>query len=82
MRHTAIWLTGLLGAALVLPPSLPQTCITRENTLLGRMETTCQDGTRAISRYNALLDRWETTITQGPPQVIPIPQAPWKRERR
>jgi hypothetical protein len=45
------------------------------------METTCPDGTTATSRYDPLLDRWETTITT-PPQVIPVPQPPWKREHR
>jgi hypothetical protein len=81
MRYTAIWLTWLVGATLVLPPSLSQTCIMRENALLGRMATTCPDGTTAISRYDPLLDRWETTITTLP-RVISVPQAPWKREHR
>lgn len=66
MRHTVPWLVkaALLGTTLVLPPSLPQTCTTRENVLLGRMETTCQDGTRIYSRYNELLQRWESTIME------------------
>jgi len=75
-------LLWLLGATLVLPPSLPQTCITVENPVLNRMETSCPDGTTAISRYNALLARWETTIQPGPAQVISVPQPPWKREHR
>jgi hypothetical protein len=82
MRYRVIWLTGLVGATLVLPPSLPQTCITRENSLLDWMETTCPDGTTAISRYDALLDRWETTIQPGPQRVVPVPQPPGKREHR
>ena len=82
MRQTTIWLMWLVGATLVLPPSLPQTCITIENKLLGQMETTCPDGTRAVSHYEALLDRWETTIQPAPSRVIPIPQPPWKQEHR
>jgi hypothetical protein len=41
-------------------------CTTRENTILQRLETLCDDGTRAISRWNAVLERWETTITTSP----------------
>lgn len=88
MRHTAIWLMWLVGMALlgtpfVLPPSLPPTsCATRENKILGRLETECADGTRALSYWNEALRRWETSITPGPSQAVPGHQAPWKREHR
>lgn len=80
MRHTVIWLTWLGGATLLLPPSPPQTCTTVENHMLNRMETSCSDGTSAISRYDPLLDHWETVITR--PLVVPSPPQPWKREHR
>lgn len=84
MSPALAWLVRatLLKVTLVLPPSLPQTCTTVENRVLGRMETTCPDSTTAISRYNAILDRWETTLTPGQPRVITVPRAPWKRGQR
>jgi hypothetical protein len=65
----------LLGAALGLPPAL-QTCTTREDPLLNRLETTCANGTYAISTWDLLLQRWTTTITTlsrglPGPEVLP-----------
>jgi Tfp pilus assembly protein PilX len=41
-------------------------CTTSEEKTLGRLQTLCDDGTRAVSTYNKTLDRWETTITASP----------------
>jgi hypothetical protein len=41
-------------------------CTTTENTILNRLETLCDDGTRATSSWNAILERWETTVQPGP----------------
>jgi len=41
-------------------------CTTYEEKTLKRLQTICDDGTRAVSRYNTVLERWETTITQSP----------------
>jgi hypothetical protein len=34
-----------------------------------RLETPCDDGTRAVSTYNTTLERWDTTITASPRQA-------------
>jgi hypothetical protein len=41
-------------------------CTTTQNTILNRLETLCDDGTRATSYWNAVLERWETTVQPGP----------------
>jgi len=57
--------TLLLAAALTWTP--PSThCITYPEPTMGRQQTICDDGTRAVSTYNRTLNRWETTITPGP----------------
>jgi hypothetical protein len=30
---------------------------------MGRWQTVCDDGTRAVSTYNRTLERWESTVT-------------------
>jgi hypothetical protein len=42
---------------------------TDEEQILGRLQTICDDGTRAVSTDHQTLDRWETTITASPRQV-------------
>jgi hypothetical protein len=44
-------------------------CTTSEVKSLGRYETLCGDGTRAIHTWNRTLDRWESTITPPPGQT-------------
>jgi hypothetical protein len=44
----------------------PVRCTTSEEKTLGRLQTLCDDGTRAISTYNRTLECWDTTII--PPQ--------------
>ena len=41
-------------------------CTTYAEQTLGRLQTLCDDGTRAISTYNRTLERWESTITSSP----------------
>jgi hypothetical protein len=36
---------------------------------LGRLQTLCSDGTRAVSTYHKTLSRWESTITSPPGQT-------------
>jgi hypothetical protein len=39
--------------------------LTYEEKSLGRLQTLCDNGTRAVSTYNRTLDRWDTTITES-----------------
>ena len=60
---------ALLLAAflLVVRPAWSATrCMTYEEKTLGRLQTLCDDGTRAVSNYNQTLERWESTITPPP----------------
>jgi hypothetical protein len=47
----------------------PVRCTTYEEKTLGRLQTLCDDGTRAVSTYNRTLDRWDTTVTPPPGQT-------------
>ena len=47
----------------------PVRCTTYEEKTMGRLQTLCDDGTRAISTYNRTLDRWDTTVTPPPGQT-------------
>ena len=44
----------------------PVRCTTYAEKTLGRLQTLCDDGTRAVSTFNKTLEGWETTITQSP----------------
>ena len=44
-------------------------CTTYGVKFLGRLETLCDDGTRAISTWNKTLFHWESTITPPPGQT-------------
>ena len=41
-------------------------CMTYEEKTLRRLQTLCDDGTRAPSYWNRTLKRWESTITPPP----------------
>jgi hypothetical protein len=58
-------LAGLLGLA---SPGLgvAVSCTTYQEKTLGRLQTLCDDGTRATSYWNRTLERWETTIQPAP----------------
>ena len=61
-------LTTLLALA---SPALagPVRCTTYEERTLGRLQTLCDDGTRAVSTWSSTLQRWDTTITASPRQT-------------
>jgi hypothetical protein len=41
-------------------------CTTYEEKSLGRLQTLCDDGTRAVSTWSPTLGRWDTTVTPPP----------------
>jgi hypothetical protein len=60
----ATWLILMLTS-----PALaggPPRCQTYEEKSLGRLQTLCDDGTRAVSTWNKTLSRWESTVTPPP----------------
>jgi hypothetical protein len=67
----------LLGSGVALAGSVR--CTTYEEKTLNRLQTLCDDGTRAVSTYNRTLSRWESTVT--PPlssirsKIAPKPKA-------
>jgi hypothetical protein len=44
-------------------------CTTYEEKTLGRLQTVCTDGTRAVSTWHRTLERWESTVTPLPGQT-------------
>jgi hypothetical protein len=62
---------ALLALVWALPVEAadPVRCTTYEEKSLDRLQTLCDDGTRAVSTYNKTLDRWDTTITTSPRQA-------------
>jgi hypothetical protein len=58
----------LVGFLLLVRPawSGATRCTTYEEKTLGRLQTLCNDGTRAVSTYHKTLKRWDTTITKSP----------------
>jgi hypothetical protein len=61
------WWALLLLLALASPALAgPGRCLTYEEKSLGRWQTLCDDGTRAVSTYNHTFSRWESTITSPP----------------
>jgi hypothetical protein len=65
------WGLVLLSLALAIPalagPSVR--CLTYEEKSLGRLQTLCDDGTRAVSTWSPTLGRWDTTVTPPPGQT-------------
>jgi hypothetical protein len=65
---------GTILAALLIvsmaSPALagPVRCQTYPEPTMGRLQTLCDDGSRATSRWNTVLDRWDTTVTPSPGQ--------------
>jgi hypothetical protein len=61
-------------AALLLLLAIPAwagsvRCTTSEVKSLGRLQTLCDDGTRALHTWNKTLGRWESTVTPPPGQT-------------
>jgi hypothetical protein len=44
-------------------------CQTYHEPTLNRLQTLCDDGTRAVSTWSPTLQRWDTTITASPRQT-------------
>ena len=67
-RQALVVLALLLVAFLLLvrPAWAATRCTTYEVKSLGRLQTICDDGTRAIHRYNQTLSQWESTVTSPP----------------
>jgi hypothetical protein len=65
--HLILTLT-ILPLLLLTSPALagPVRCTTYQEKTLGRLQTLCDDGTRAVSTYNTTLSRWESTVTPPP----------------
>jgi hypothetical protein len=61
----------LLALAWAVPAiaSGPVRCTTYEEKTLDRLQTICDDGTRAVSTWNRTLERWESTVTPPPGQT-------------
>jgi hypothetical protein len=59
---------GLLLLLALASPALadPVRCLTYEEKSLGRWQTLCDDGRRAVSTWNRTLERWESTVTTTP----------------
>jgi hypothetical protein len=59
----------IVAVVLLVRPALAGTthCMTYEEKTLGRLQTLCDDGTRAVSTWNTTLSWWESAITTPPP---------------
>jgi hypothetical protein len=60
---------AVLLLALASPALAGPRCTTYEEKTMGRLQTLCDDGTRAVSTWNRALSRWESTITPPPGQT-------------
>jgi hypothetical protein len=72
MHRLAITLAGLLllcALASSAGASTSTRCTTYEEKTLGRLQTLCDDGTRAVSTWSPTLQRWTTTVTSPPGQT-------------
>ena len=62
--------TLLLLLALASPAwAGPVRCQTYHEPILGRLQTLCDDGTRAVSTWSPTLQQWQTTVTPPPGQT-------------
>ena len=68
IKHLSIALAVLLALA---SPALagPVRCQTYPEPTMGRLQTLCDDGTRATSTWSPTLGRWNTTVTPPPGQT-------------
>jgi hypothetical protein len=65
-----VLILALLLLALASPAwAGPVRCTTVEEKTLGRLQTVCDDGTRAVHYFNKTLSRWESVITSPPGQT-------------
>jgi hypothetical protein len=56
---------------LLASPALagPVSCRTHHEPTLNRLQTLCDDGTRAVSTWSPTLQSWPTTVTPPPGQT-------------
>jgi cytochrome c oxidase assembly factor CtaG len=72
-------LAGSLAVVLLVlasPTWAATRCITYEEPTLGRLQTLCADGTRAVSTWSRTLQQWQTTITPPPGTT----RRPWRKD--
>ena len=64
------WEALVLVLLLLMSPAWagPVRCTTYEEKTTGRLQTLCDDGTRATSTWSPTLGRWDTTVTPPPGQ--------------
>jgi hypothetical protein len=65
-RMTRTCIVLILALATPAWAAPPPRCLTYEEKSIGRWQTLCADGTRAVSTYNKTLSRWESTVTPPP----------------
>jgi len=64
------WALVFLALALASPALAgPVRCQTHHDPTLNRLQTLCDDGTRAVSTWSPTWQRWQTTITNSPRQT-------------
>ena len=63
MRLHRVALTWAVLLLLLVTPTGATRCTTYAEPTLGRWQTLCADGTRAVSTWNRTLERWDTTVT-------------------
>jgi hypothetical protein len=69
MNNHRLALTLAVLLALASPAwADPVRCTTYEEKTLGRLQTLCADGTRAVSTRSSTLQQWQTTVTPPPGQ--------------
>jgi hypothetical protein len=51
-----------------------------EEKSLGRLQTICDTGSRAVSTYNRILNRWDTTLTGSPRQTCSGRMNPYTKQ--
>jgi hypothetical protein len=58
----------------------PVRCTTYEEKTMNRLQTMCDDGSRAVSTWSPTLQQWQTTVTPPPSsaqrKIVPPPKAP------
>ena len=65
-RRLTLGVSLRLGFMTTLAWAGPVRRTTYEEKTLNRLQTLCDDGTRAVSTWSPTLQRWETTITPPP----------------
>jgi hypothetical protein len=60
---------AVLLVALATPALAGTRCLTYEEKTLGRLQTLCDDGTRATSTWSPTGQQWTTTVTPPPGQT-------------